>query len=81
MHMGESSHVPSAEGLPSSEDSAIEGGISGIPSAHVDCVRMEAASDLVCEASELVQAKEGTLPALLRSVVAERTEERAIPTS
>lgn len=57
----------------------MEGGMSAMVSGHVDCVRMDAASDLACEASELVQASEGTLPALLSSVVAERTDEREEP--
>jgi hypothetical protein len=74
--MGESSQVRSVDALPISEDSAIEGGISAMVSGHVDCVRIEAASDLACEASELVQANEGTLPALLSKVVADSTEER-----
>ena len=76
--MGESSHVRSVDALPRSEDSAIEGGISAMVSGHVDCVRIDAASDLACDASELVQANEGTLPALLSRVVAERTDERAL---
>ena len=73
---GESSHVRSGGGLPNSAGSCSDG-TSFTVSGHVDCVRMEAASDLGLEASELeVQASEGALVPLSR-VVADRHDARA----
>ena len=70
---GESSHVLSGT-LPIST-SEMEC-ISALASCHVDCVRIDAASDLPCDASELLHASEGAL-VLLSKVVAEKVEARA----
>lgn len=75
MAIGESSHVLSVETLPTS-DSEMEVRMSPNVSGHVDCVRIDAASDFACDASEPVQARDGTL-VVLSSVVADRTDTRA----